>query len=434
MLLPAPLIVAAVFRTATIRRSPEPFWHQQFAFLGGCSTSNPPYTAWRILVNRSLGRPLVRGESSGIIVVRGLILSGVIVALPIFAVYSIVLIPLQAKVRTDTLSIQIEDAVESISDTHNVTILFDAQLSSGKAVTWVETTSGTVLCPASTVDGLAHLIVAECPAGWWQNTITISITFAAADLDWTSIFSVYPGVGDLDRNDINSLQLNDLLQFTEPIPVIPGVQLFAHLKWTSRQIFRAPTSRLFGAFIAMRTVWNMEVSTLFNTNSVHTPDSLSSTLTLVQREPWGTKFLQDSAATPIDGISAFGGAWTFINGTFVLFFGANVLYFAFGRRPLSALGLAHLLQRRTLTRKWHEDFPALQTEGGKPGSESAGIVAFIRERLVDIEPIHGDSETQTIVGDVELQEMIEDGSNQATTVLEVTPHINGDDIHAPLHL
>ncbi|KAJ6455625.1 hypothetical protein C8R47DRAFT_1165968 [Mycena vitilis] len=49
-----------------------------------------------------------------------------------------------------------------------------------------------------------------------------------------------------------------------------------------------------------------------------------------------------------------------------------------GRRPLSALGVAHLLQRRTLNRQWHEDFPSLQTEGGQPGSASAGIVAFIR--------------------------------------------------------
>jgi hypothetical protein len=38
-----------------------------------------------------------------------------------------------------------------------------------------------------------------------------------------------------------------------------------------------------------------------------------------------------------------------------------------------------------LVRQWHEDFPALHSEGGLPGSESAGIVAFIRERLVDLE-------------------------------------------------
>jgi hypothetical protein len=44
----------------------------------------------------------------------------------------------------------------------------------------------------------------------------------------------------------------------------------------------------------------------------------------------------------------------------------------------------HFLQRKTLERKWEEDFPALRTEGGRPGSPDAGIVAFIRERLVDL--------------------------------------------------
>jgi hypothetical protein len=55
-----------------------------------------------------------------------------------------------------------------------------------------------------------------------------------------------------------------------------------------------------------------------------------------------------------------------------------------GRRALSALGVVHVFQRRTLVRQWHDDFPAIHTEGGLPGSDSAGIVAFIRERLVDL--------------------------------------------------
>jgi hypothetical protein len=44
----------------------------------------------------------------------------------------------------------------------------------------------------------------------------------------------------------------------------------------------------------------------------------------------------------------------------------------------------HIFQRRALVRRWNEDFPAIHTEGGLPGSENAGIVAFIRERLVDL--------------------------------------------------
>ncbi|KAJ7723727.1 hypothetical protein DFH07DRAFT_783469 [Mycena maculata] len=36
---------------------------------------------------------------------------------------------------------------------------------------------------------------------------------------------------------------------------------------------------------------------------------------------------------------------------------------------------------RALVRQWHKDFPAIHSEGGLPGSYSAGIV---RERLVDV--------------------------------------------------
>ncbi|KAJ7795933.1 hypothetical protein B0H13DRAFT_2392879 [Mycena leptocephala] len=88
--------------------------------------------------------------------------------------------------------------------------------------------------------------------------------------------------------------------------------------------------------------------------------------------------------SPLSEVATFGGVWTFLNGAFALLFGANVIYFLFGRRPLSALGVVHVLQRGALVRQWNDDFPAIHTEGGLPGSERAGIVAFIRERLVDV--------------------------------------------------
>ncbi|KAJ7120102.1 hypothetical protein C8R44DRAFT_877571 [Mycena epipterygia] len=43
--------------------------------------------------------------------------------------------------------------------------------------------------------------------------------------------------------------------------------------------------------------------------------------------------------SPLSGISALGGFWSFVNGAFTLIFRANVIYLAFGRRPLSAPGL-----------------------------------------------------------------------------------------------
>ncbi|KAJ7639533.1 hypothetical protein FB45DRAFT_428352 [Roridomyces roridus] len=94
-----------------------------------------------------------------------------------------------------------------------------------------------------------------------------------------------------------------------------------------------------------------------------------------------------SDSSVLDGITSVGGFWTFVDGIFTVLFGANVLYFAMGSRPLSALGLVHVFQRSQLVRNWNDDFPALRTEGGSPGSKSAGVVAFLRERLVNIEDV-----------------------------------------------
>jgi len=117
----------------------------------------------------------------------------------------------------------------------------------------------------------------------------------------------------------------------------------------------------------------------------NTPNSNLTTLTLLSPRGLPTQVLRDTVdTTALSGLATFGGFWTFVNGAFALFFGANVVYFAFGRRPLSALGVVHIFQRRALVRQWNEDFPAIHTEGGTPGSESAGIVAFIRQRLVDL--------------------------------------------------
>jgi hypothetical protein len=59
------------------------------------------------------------------------------------------------------------------------------------------------------------------------------------------------------------------------------------------------------------------------------------------------KFLQDTAdASPLSGIATFGGFWTFVNGTFALFFGANVIYFMFGGwNPGFAPAFADRLER-----------------------------------------------------------------------------------------
>jgi hypothetical protein len=56
----APLALTIIFRTATIWWSPDRFWRQKLNFLGGCTSANPPYKPWSILLNRSIARPLLR--------------------------------------------------------------------------------------------------------------------------------------------------------------------------------------------------------------------------------------------------------------------------------------------------------------------------------------------------------------------------------------
>ncbi|KAJ6577843.1 hypothetical protein B0H19DRAFT_569553 [Mycena capillaripes] len=56
----ASLTLSALFRIATMRKSQEQFLRQRFSFLGGCKQALPPYTPLRILLNRSIARPLVR--------------------------------------------------------------------------------------------------------------------------------------------------------------------------------------------------------------------------------------------------------------------------------------------------------------------------------------------------------------------------------------
>ncbi|KAJ7629295.1 hypothetical protein B0H17DRAFT_1150677 [Mycena rosella] len=95
-------------------------------------------------------------------------------------------------------------------------------------------------------------------------------------------------------------------------------------------------------------------------------------LTLLQDITYPTTYTQESVDTSApNGVATFGGLWTFLT-------------CAFGRRPLSALGVVHVFQRRTLVRHWHDEFSVIHSEGGLPGSESAGIVAFTRQRLVDL--------------------------------------------------
>jgi len=427
------LTATATFRIAAFRASPDRFWRQKFAFLGCCPPANPPYTPWRILLNRSLARPLVRGECWGIILLRALFLSGIVLGFPVFAVYSIIYSPLRTHIRSDTFTDRLEQPWEAVYPTEGAIIViqnpFPNENDFVANVTASDFDNIAVACPSVLTSGSdscwdfgCFYQVAKCPEGWdsYKN-ITVSVTVFPQSVP--PITHVLPGQGDI----------NDVFTFTDPIPVLPGSHLFAYMRWTNRRIVSKPSSLLSAPFNPWRTVQHMEVNTLLNINQLEASEPFSSTVTFVPRVNFPMKWVQESAATPLDGISKVGGLWTFVEGVFVLLFGANVIYFAFGRRPLTALGIVHLFQRRGLIKQWHEDFPALNDEGGRPGDASAGIVAFIRERLVDLDPVEGQDGKDAATDDLEAQKGEQNSENQADCAPQSPRSMEGDVLLNPVH-
>jgi hypothetical protein len=82
-----------------------------------------------------------------------------------------------------------------------------------------------------------------------------------------------------------------------------------------------------------------------------------------------------------------------------------------------------IFQRRSLIKRWHEDFPAVHDEGGRPGDTSAGIVAFIRERLVDIDPVEVQDEKDAMSDDIEAQNGMQVHSARQEVQLNCVPHM-----------
>ncbi|KAJ6483130.1 hypothetical protein C8R45DRAFT_1000653 [Mycena sanguinolenta] len=410
------LILSIIFRISTIIRSDGRFFRQRFAFLGACVRSSPPYTSTAILLNRSVARPLVRGESVIIILARALILSCIAVGIPIFGIYSMVISPIHASVYTRSVATFATGDLKSPPG--NVTFLmsyfgFDANsvLSTGDfSVNHVGVSifDNQIACGVTFENpGVERLV--ECPSAPWASldqwsSISINLTIPAGVVVTVVPLPTKPALVRIQQPLFESQKQIDsqlhavhLQVPTEPIPMVSGSNLFGRLVWTQRE---TESRWILGIPMAFTSVFMAEITGLQPyPSATSTSNDDEATLLLYQPYTFATRLQQDSSdITPLSGLSTFGGFWTFVNGAFVLFFGANVMYFAFGRRPLSALGLIHIFQRRTLVRRWHTDFPALRTEGGQPGSESAGVVAFIRERLVDI-----DQDEPTNKNDLEAQ-------------------------------
>ncbi|KAJ7705653.1 hypothetical protein B0H16DRAFT_1827195 [Mycena metata] len=383
------VIIVAGFRIATIAVSPEPFFHQRLTFLGGCAPAHPPYTPTRILLNRSIARPLVRGESQPILFVRACIIWCIGLGVPIFAIYSIVLMPVTTKIYSKYVSpFQLNDfafdyppgnasiLVTPLSTSGNIADATSYNIQVRSNDFWGENSSNCEVLPQDSRTG----VLIQCARPWSEiYNMSISLSFPPGT-DGLKVVPVQGAVTRPNNLDLLGEWLDNFGNTLDGVPLFGGSNLVATFTWTRRSMIVGKGWSILPPPTA--AVYTAAINGFQSLPGGVTSDLTRATLTLFQTAPYATRQFVDAAdITVLNGIATFGGFWTFLNGAFALFFGANVLYFAFGRRPLSALGLVHVFQRRRLKRQWDEDFPAIHTEGGLPGSESAGIVAFIRERL-----------------------------------------------------
>ncbi|KAJ7796673.1 hypothetical protein B0H14DRAFT_2619651 [Mycena olivaceomarginata] len=364
---------------------------------GECDPLKPPYEPMELLLGRSALRPLVRGEWSTIRFFRASILAFLCLAIPAFGVYIAVLVPIQAKVITRDLKVGggWGGTPQTVfgDDTDEQLSVMELNLENIMMVLMYTSQAGNISVPATanvTVDGgnatfefimsNNEVDLVEAPCSWYNLTqadddLVVSASFA----DPRGILYVKPGQGN--GSDVDS--------YTEAIPLVAGSHLHAVLSRRQRDIFSNNAQDFFG-FAPSRKLILTPVLLLQPDPFASDlgPNGVSLRLRMRNDLDWNSvpEIVQDySDASVLNGLATLGGFWTFVNGVFVMFFGADLLYFLFKKRPLSALGIVHVFQRRELTRNWNADFPTLRTEGGQPGKDSAGIVAFLRERLVDLD-------------------------------------------------
>ncbi|KAK6987692.1 hypothetical protein R3P38DRAFT_2805600 [Favolaschia claudopus] len=433
--------MSVVFRCATIYMSEDSIFRQRFVFFGGCTPAYPPYTPLGIFFNRSVTRPLVRAS----------IISAMALRIPAFAFYSIWIVPSAAQIYTKSSFPPrfIEDhLVLPVFITFLLTPLgsfaFDPthfrQMQLTRNRTMLSSSDSELFkCSFAVVpDSVTHQFNTPPAARWFMYCRTtlpqmtwvhwyqyISISFAlpiGTEVLVTLVRKPYdPAYHSpmIMRGVLHHARLSG-------VPLLAGSNLFGVFTWSSREL-SSPSK--WGISSTTTTLHIAEINGLQENCGVH-PSNGITTLTLLQQTMTVSQYFRDAVdETAITGVSTFGGFWSFINGAFALLFGANILYFMFGWRPLSALGIVHIFQRRTLTRKWHEDFPRLRKEGGEPGSDCAGIVAFIRERLVDVDGSfeHPDSDAQQF----EMEGIWI--STTGDTAREASPSPEADEAHSSGH-
>ncbi|KAK7057870.1 short-chain dehydrogenase/reductase family protein [Favolaschia claudopus] len=396
------LAITAIFRSASIWVSSEPIYKQRFEFFGGYSGQDAPkltdFFLWK-----SMSQPLLRGEAAIIKAIRAAAILFLFYTIPTYVIYTAILHPIYGS------QITVQSVVASTASYTpmpvNITMAFPFGPQIDKSAITVQGTMPTSFVTACPVNSFPTPSKSNYPSyiafsagcgppssssstnGTWSqfNSIDLSIDFNSTSANQSTVVYVYVGEGDLTKS----------LPFIEPIVVVPGSHILVSLTLALRT-FVSNSPLYFVHFSTPKPTAMNEISMVQPDPSPPSSGINSTTLRIIRVRPTGPfsqtppiKLLSESRdPSALDGLSSAGGFWTFVNGAFTILFGANIAYFFLGSRPLSAQGLLHIFQKKDLERKWHEDFPALRTEGGQPGSKEAGVVAFLRERMVDV----GDSD------------------------------------------
>ncbi|KAJ7629291.1 hypothetical protein B0H17DRAFT_1150674 [Mycena rosella] len=384
------VVEIGVFRTATVLISKDPVRRQSFAFLGGCKQVHPT-----------------------------------VLGVPVLGVYSIVIMPLCTVVYTKVLSHVDSQFISGKTTILINTFTFLNEHFNESDCGWSIGRSG-VGGVAMFRDKIFGLSV-NCPSpgdqSWWDiKTLSISVNIArdlsGALVVWgisTASFSFAAGeVGSLqpdpnssdDTAGLSVTRLTLLQYITYPTTYTQesvdtsapnGVATFGGL-WT---FLTCAFALLFGANVLYSAFAPHRPIDIRRTPFQHFPRMMA---TLVEVEPYQTLMVIEPkhVITHLAAWTRPSRTYPGINKRFMLVQSNLFLHsysrgpckflrcpvksasWANGRRPLSALGVVHVFQRRTLVRHWHDEFSAIHSEGGLPGSESAGIVAFTRQRLVDL--------------------------------------------------
>ncbi|KAJ7651405.1 hypothetical protein FB45DRAFT_890448, partial [Roridomyces roridus] len=249
------LAISAVFRTAGMCKSKVPWWRQRYSLLEGCPPVYPRYTPLAVLLGRSVARPLVRGESFLIIVVRALILACVMLGLPAIAVYYVVIVPKQTVIYTQLVGSDVSYASfppgvpqiylysngqpvtddvlngvnmnvtqctwETVNSTQNgvsitqngVSITIETSTQNDVPIKTEKCVLTSQTCPVVLPAPFHH----ECPLTWDQ-IVTLSISFPSS----FGLLDMYIQAGtDFELGRGESFRGQTAFQLTDPIPLLP---------------------------------------------------------------------------------------------------------------------------------------------------------------------------------------------------------------------